>query len=438
MTLPPPRTRTRTISFIAAGIAIVFLILFGIGVIPRIVQHRRLATAAKEASTDPQQVRVVHPILASEADLALAATTEGFEDAIIYARTSGYLRTRYVDLGDNVTKGQLLAEIESPEIDAQLRQSRADLQQSNKNLQVQQANLVFAKVTLDRYKAADKEGAVAKEDLDQRISAYQTAEASVAAAEANVESNAANVRHFEALTAFERVTAPFDGTVTQRNVDVGALITSGSPTNNTAAAPQAASAIPNGLFEISQLDTLRVFVNLPQVYAPNIKVGLPVDIVVRGQLTQPFKGSVTRRADALDPNTRTMLTEVDIPNRERRLLPGMFIYVQFKIGPTGTRWRIPGTAMIFNAQGTQVMLVGKDNKLELRKVVLGRDFGESIDVQSGIDKSDVVVKQPTVRIKAGQEVKPAEETDKNDEPKPSGGNQGASGGSENTSSTSKP
>ena len=277
-----PRTRTRTMIVIGIAILGLFLILLAVGVVPRVRNHRELVVVAQKAQNTPPQVYVIRPEPASEADLSLPATTQAIQDAIIYARTSGYISKRYVDIGDEVTAGQLLAEIESPEIDQQLRQAQADLQQSTKNLDLQKANLDLARVTMGRYQAADAEGAVAKEALDQNVSAYRTAQAALAAAEANVASNKANVQRFQDLTSFQRVLAPFNGTVIQRNVDVGALITAGSPTNNTAVAPSSVTGGANGLFEIAQVDTLRVFVNITQAYAPNVQVGLPVQVAVRG------------------------------------------------------------------------------------------------------------------------------------------------------------
>jgi RND family efflux transporter MFP subunit len=401
-----PRTRTRTMIVIGIGILGLFLILLAVGVVPRVRNHRALVVAAQKAQNTPPEVYVIRPAPAAEADLSLSATTQAIRDAIIYARTSGYLSKRYVDIGDQVTAGQLLAEIESPEIDQQLRQAKADLQQSQKNLDLQKANLDLARVTMARYQAADAERAVAKEAVDQSVTAHRTAQAALAAAEANVASNTANVQRLQELTSFERVLAPFTGTVIQRNVDVGALITAGSPTNNTAVAPSSVTGGANGLFEIAQVDMLRVFVNIPQAYAPNVKVGLPVQVAVRGQLMQPVTGTVTRTANALDPGTRTLLTEVDIPNQSYRLLPGMFIYVTFKLGPSGTHWRVPATAVIFNAQGTRVAIVGAGNKLHFQQVELGRDFGTSIDIQTGLQGNETIVKQPTVSLQEGQLVTP--------------------------------
>jgi RND family efflux transporter MFP subunit len=413
----PPARRARTRSIVAIGLAIaaLFLILLVAGIVPRIRSQRELATAAQKSQSTLAQVYVIRPQPAAEAGLSLVATTQAIQDSIIYARTSGYLRKRYVDIGDRVTTGQLLAEVDSPEIEQQLRQAKADLQQSERNRDLQKANLDLARVTMARYEAADAEGAVAKQALDQSVATYRTAQAALAAAEANVESNRANVQRFQEMTAFQRILAPFDGTVIQRNVDAGALITAGSPVNNTAVAPSSVTGGASGLFEIAQIDTLRVFVNVPQVYAPTLKVGLPVEVAVRGQLMQPVTGTVTRTAAALDPGTRTLLTQVDIPNPSHRLLAGMFVYVTFKIGPSGTRWRVPSTAVIFNAQGTRVAIVGAGHKLHFQDVILGRDFGTSIDIQGGLQGQEAVVKQPTVSLQEGQIVAPIESPD------PSGG-----------------
>jgi len=394
--------------FIGIGALAVFLILLAVGVIPRVRNDRELVVAADKVRNTPPQVYVIRPEPAAAAGLSLAATTQAIQDSIIYARTSGYLSKRYVDIGDHVTAGQLLAEIASPEIDQQLRQAEADLRQSEKNLDLQKATLDLARTTMARYQAADAEDAVAKLVVDQSVSSYRTGQAAVAAAEANVESNQANVQRLRELTSFQRVLAPFNGTVIQRNVDVGALITAGSPVNNTAAAPSSVTGAANGLFEVAQIDTLRVFVNVPQAYAPNVTVGLPVRVTLRGQLMQPVTGTVTRTASAFDPGTRTLLTQVDIPNPSRRMLPGMFVYVGFKIGPSGTHWRVPATAMMFNAQGTRVAIVGAGNKLHFQDVVIGRDLGTSIDIQAGLHGNEMVVSQPTVSLQEGQVVKPIE------------------------------
>ncbi|MDB5329941.1 MAG: hypothetical protein JWP03_1092 [Phycisphaerales bacterium] len=403
---PPPRTRTRTILIIFAVVLVVFAVFLVLGIMHRSAQDHALASAASQAVNTPPQVYVIHPAKAATPDWPLPANTQAIQDSVIYARVSGYLNKRYVDIGDRVKAGQLLAEIQSPELDQQLSQAQANLQQAYKQLDLQKANLELARTSMERYKGADKEQAVAKLTVDQAVAAHSTAQASVAAAQATIESNQANVRQFEAMTAFERVLAPFDGTITQRNVDVGALITAGSPTNNTGVAPTNVTGTATGMFEVAQLDTLRVFVSVPQVFAGNIKPGQPAQVAVRGALMKPAPATVTRTASALDPGTRTLLTEVDIPNSSHAILPGAFVYVTFVLEPAGERWNLPATALIFNAQGTQVMLIEPGNKLRLQKVTVGRDFGDTIDIQSGLSGGETVVKQPDVSLQNGQVVTP--------------------------------
>jgi RND family efflux transporter MFP subunit len=403
-----PQARTRTVISLLFGISIVFVILLVAGLVARARTHRDLATTAQAAQSATPEIGVIRAEPAAESDLTIAATTQAMKDAVIYARTTGYIKARHVDIGQRVSAGQPLAEIASPEIDQQLQQAQADLKQSEKTLELQKATLNLANATKGRYNEADVEGAVAKLAVDQSVAAVQTGQAAVAAAEASVASNQANVRRLQELTSFERVVAPFAGTVLQRNVDVGTLITAGSPTNNTATAPSSVTGGANGLFEIAQIDWLRVFVNIPQAYAANVHVGLPVSVSVRGHLTEPVAGTVTRTANAIDPATRTLLVEVDVPNPSRGLLPGMFVSVVFKIGPAGTRWRVPATAAIIDAQGTRVVIVAAGNKLHFQPVVFGRDFGASMDVQNGLRGDEMIVKQPTVSLQEGQVVKPIE------------------------------
>jgi RND family efflux transporter MFP subunit len=405
---PPKPARTRTILIIAVLVLALFAAFLIVGLVYRSSHGRQLASTATQAAQTPPEVTVIHPVASATADWSLPGSTQAIQDSILYARVSGYLSKRYADIGQQVKAGQLLAEIQSPELDQQLNQARANLQQAQKQLDLQKANLQLAQTTMERYKGADKEQAVAKLIVDQSVATYATAQASVAAAEATVASNEANVKQYEAMTAFERVLAPFDGVITQRNVDVGALITAGSPTNNTSAAPTSVTGAATGIFEVAQLDTLRVFVTIPQVFATNVKPGLPVQVAARGQLTAPVAATVARTANALDPGTRTLLTEVDIPNSSHAMLPGEFVYVTFKISPSGKRWRLPATALIFNSAGTQVMLVEPGGKLHLQKVIVGRDFGDTIDIQAGLNGGETVVQQPDVSLQDGQVVTPVE------------------------------
>ena len=404
----PPRARTRTVLVIAFVIVVLVAAFFVVGLVRRYQQSHALASSTALAAAAPPRVSVVHPTSGAAPSWSLPANTQAIADSIIYARVSGYLSKRHVDIGDQVKAGQLLAEVQSPELDQQLNQARANLVQAQKQADLQKANLELARITLERYKEADQSSSVAKLLVDQAVAGYATAQAAVAAAEATVDANAATVRQFEAQTSFERVLAPFDGIITQRNVDVGALITAGSPTNNTSAAPTSVGGAPTGMFEVAQMDTLRVFVNVPQVFANNIKPGLPAQITVRGALSTPVAAKVTRIANALDPSTRTLLTEVDVPNGTHAILPGTFVYVAFKLTPSGQHWNLPASALIFNADGTQVMLVDPDGKLRLQPVTVGRDFGDTIDVQAGLNGSETIVKQPDVSLQDGQVVAPVE------------------------------
>jgi RND family efflux transporter MFP subunit len=393
--------RKRGLVIVGVVIVLTFIVLFAVGLLPRLRQGEALAASAKSVRESVPVVYVTQPKPAVEGDLMLAATTSAFQDTTIYARTSGYIRKRYVDIGDTVKAGQLLAEIDSPEIDQQLNQAVAELASSRQTVQLQGTARELARVTKGRYEAADSEKAVAKEMVDQSVAAERTASANVAAAEANVESNVANVKRLQAMTAFERVLAPFAGTITRRNVDTGALITAGSATSNTSSVSDA-----SGLFGIAQLDVLRVFVSVPQVNAPNVTLGMPVKVTVRGRLMEPVTGTVTRTASALDPTTRTLLVEVDLPNKAHELLPGMFVYVSFRIAPSGTRWRLPATAVVIDADGTRVVTIADGNKLHFQPVTLGRDFGGSIDIQAGLTGQEQVVAQPRVSMHEGQTVQP--------------------------------
>jgi RND family efflux transporter MFP subunit len=402
----PPPARTRTMAVLGSVLLALFLVLLVVGIVPRLRNTRALAAAADEARNAVPTVYVVRPVPAGEEGLSLAATTQAIQDTIVYARISGYLKRRFVDIGDRVKAGQLLAEIDAPEVDAQLRQAQANLQQAQKTLDLQMANRDIAKLTMDRYVAANAEMAVAVELVDQSIAAFRTAQAAVAAAEATVESNRATVRQYLELTSFERVLAPFDGLVIQRNVDAGALITAGSPVNNTAVAPSNLTGTPTGLFEVGQIDKLRVFINVPQAFAPNIRAGLPVNVRARGHLDQPVTASVARTASSLDPGTRTLLTQVDIPNSAGSLMPGMFVYVDFKVAPSGIRWRVPATAVVFDAQGTRVVTIARANTVHFQPVEVGRDFGDTIDIQGGLHGHEMIVAQPTVSMQEGQLVAP--------------------------------
>ena len=364
------------------GAALAFALLLAIGVVPRVRSRLELQRAAAIAAAARPVVGVTTPHPAPSTDLTLPGTTLPFQQATIYARVDGYLERRLVDIGDLVKTGQLLAVISAPEIDQQLAQAQADLVR-------QKADLAFAHSSLERYEAADREGAVAKEDLDQRRTAVHTAEAAVQAGTATVQRLAEQQR-------FEHVTAPFDGVVTQRNVDVGALITAGSSSSTTS------------LFALAQNDVLRVYVNVPQPYVNDIQVGRPAQIRTRSLPGRTFNGSIARSASALDLSTRTMLTEVDIPNADGALKPGMYVQVALQADRVGPRWRIPASAIVFDSKGTQLVIVGPDHKVQVRPVVLGRDFGSEVEVASGLQGDEMLVTTPSASLVDGTLVEPSE------------------------------
>jgi len=373
------RLRTHPV-WVALGIALA--ILLGVGVVPRIRAHLELQHAADAIASARPVVGVTRPQSAPASGLALPGTTVPYRQATIYARVDGYLDRRLVDIGDRVKAGELLAVISAPTVDQQLAQTRADLVRLK-------AEREFARSSLERYQAADRDGAVAKEDLDQRRNAFNTAEAAVVA-------GAALVQQLTEQQGFERVTAPFDGIVTQRSVDVGALITSGSSTSTTS------------LFAVAQNDVLRVYVNVPQPFVNDMAVGQPAQIRTRSLPGRDFTATIARSADSLDPNTRTMLTEVDIPNPDGLLKPGMYVQVSLTAERVGPRWRVPAGAVVFDAKGTQLAIVGADHKVQLRPVVLGRDFGSEIEIASGITGDETVVTTPSAALTDGTLVEPVE------------------------------
>jgi RND family efflux transporter MFP subunit len=388
--------KTRSMVWVGSTLLIMFLVLLAIGVLPRMRSHRALAMNAEQVKNAKVRLVVVKAKTSTDSDLSLAASTQAFQDAVVYARTNGYVTQRYVDIGDTVKRGQVLAEIASPEVDQQLRQAQAELRSALKTVELQSTSLALARSTQERYRAADSGRAVAKQAVDQSVAATKTAASTVAAARANVESQRANVQRLQELAGFEKITAPFDGTVVRRNVDVGALITAGSPTTNSAGA--------TGMFEIAQIDVLRVFFTVPQVHAPSVKVGLPVTITARSHLGKPVEATITRTASALDPQTRTLLVEVDVQNDKHELMPGMFAYVAVKLSPLGKQWSVPATAVIVDTEGTRVITVTAEHKVHYQAVQLGRDFGESIEIQNGLDGHESIVRQPTVALEEGQSV----------------------------------
>jgi membrane fusion protein, multidrug efflux system len=324
-------------------------------------------------------VAVVHPKTEPATDeLVLPGNLLAFEESPIFARTNGYLLRWNKDIGSKVEKGELLAAIDTPEIDQELLQARASRDQVNSALGI-------AKISADRWATLRKTDSVSQQEADQQASGYQQAIANLAAADANV-------RRLEQLESFKNVYAPFSGVLTRRNVDPGALINSG------------AGVAGKELFDIARVDPLRVYVNVPQAYAPNIKVGMKANVTLQEFPGQKFLGTVARTADSIDPASRTLNTEVDVPNKDGKLLPGSFGQVHFATGTSVPRITIPVNAMLFRAEGASVAVVDNNSKVHLRPITIGRDFGATLEILGGLDVNDQIVVNPSDSLEDGQQV----------------------------------
>jgi len=336
----------------ALGIVVLVLAAAAVTAVWGIVtrEHAMAALSRETRDTAVTTVAVTKPSrgTASE-DISLPGTVQAYTDAAIYARTSGYLKKRYADIGSRVKTGQVLAEIDTPEIDQQLMQARADLATADAN-----ANL--AKLTADRYQELIKTDSVSRQDYDNAVGSLEAKRAAVLSADANV-------KRLEALQKFRTIYAPFDGVITARNTDIGALIGSG--------------ATAKELFHVASMDRLRIFVSVPQMYARSARADTPADITVQELPGQKFPGRVARTAHAIDPNSRTLLVEIDLDNPHGRILPGSFAQVHLKLPTSETTFRLPVNTLIFRSEGLRVATV-KDGVVTLVPVTLGRDFGSSV------------------------------------------------------------
>src|SRR4051812_38557152 len=364
------------------GLVLVLVIaaaLVASGIFPRL-----RARAALRSQTDfaaEPTVAVTHPKRqTSSQELVLPGNIQAFTDAPIYARTSGYLRKWYFDIGTHVKAGQLLAEIESPEIDQQLAQAREEVGTA-------EANLKLSQITADRYLDLLKTDSVAKQDVDNAV---QNAAARATA----VKSAQANVRRFEEMVAFEKVYAPFDGVVTARNTDTGQLITSGP-----------AGSQNRELFHVAAVNKLRVFVSVPQAYSHETVPGLKATLTLPELPGRSFPGTLTRTADALDQVTRTLLVEVDVDNTTGMLMPNAYTQVHFQLKDRTPALIIPSASLIFRAEGLRVPVIHNGNKAALVAVTLGRDFGPTVEVIAGIDENDAVILNPPDSLVDGEIVR---------------------------------
>ena len=387
-----PSVDSRRVRRVLIACGAIFVVLFVAGVVPRILQHQRLQLEAEAARTRLPMVTTVHPQRAPEIrEVPLPGSMEAILETGIWARTNGYLQARYVDIGDRVRKGQLLAEIDTPEVDQQLQQASATVAQDKANVVKFEANLALARTTLQRYLAAGP-GTVSKQQIDERASAVTDAEKVVDAARATVNADEANVRRLLDLQNFQKVYAPFDGVITARNIDPGSLISAGSTTGT------------RELFRLAQVDVLRIFVYVPQSYASDIKAGQTADVSVRELPGRVFQGKVTRTAGAIDPTSRTLLTEVQVPNPEGLLLSGSYATVRFQVQRPDPPLVLPQSALLIDANGVRVALVDAGGALHYRPIQIGRDFGNEVEVLSGVDGFDVLATGLAANIAEGSRV----------------------------------
>jgi RND family efflux transporter MFP subunit len=371
-----PKRRGLVVALIVAALAAGVLIF---GIHSRVTAEASLRSVTQQMAVPSVSVVLPKPTASAE-EVILPGNIQPFISSPIYARTDGYLKAWYFDIGAHVKQGQLLATIQTPEVDEQLAQARSTLATA-------QANVELAQITRDRYQSLLTKHAVAQQDVDNAVGSYS-------ANKAVVDADMANVRHYEALVSFEKVYAPFDGVITARNTDIGDLINSGSNT-----APR------TDLFDIAQPGVLRVYVNVPEEYSRGVKPGeTGTDIGLAEFPGQKFPGKLVRTADAINATTRTLLAEIDVQNPKGTLLSGSYAEVHLKIPSQTSTFLLPVNTLIFRSEKLQVGVV-KNGKVALTEVTPGHDFGAEIEIAAGLNADDQVVMNPPDSLVSGQQVK---------------------------------
>jgi RND family efflux transporter MFP subunit len=374
---PPPRHAGRRWWLVLVAVVVLAAVVI-FAILPRIQARATLKTETAEMAIPT--VSVAHPRHTAPAEeVVLPASVQAYIDSPIYARTNGYLKRWYVDIGAHVKAGQLLADIDTPEVDQQLHQSRADLATA-------EANVHLAQITAERYSGLLKTDSVSKQDADNAESDY-------AAKKTIVQSSQANVKRLEDLQSFQKIYAPFDGVLTARNTDIGALIDPGS-----------SGGTRTELFHIAQPRRLRVYVNVPEAYSQAAKPGLMADLTLTEFPGRRFPGKLVRTADAIDPATRTLLVEIAVNNPSGELLTGAYAEVHLKLPSPASSLILPVDTLIFRSEGLRVVVVN-NGKAELRPITLGHDFGSEVEVVAGLTGDEAVVINPPDSIESGQEVR---------------------------------
>jgi RND family efflux transporter MFP subunit len=389
--LPAPVSISRAraavlLAFLASALTGAFVF----GYLPRHREQVALAQATEVAGKAELRVEVVTPkVGSSDRALSLPGSVQPLEETVLYARASGYVHKWYVDIGDRVKEGQLLADVDTPELDQELDQARAQLAQAQASLVQSRANRQLSIANLERYKQLAPSGVVSQAELDQRQAQAQVDEATVSVSQATISAQDANIRRLSQLKSFSRVTAPFSGVITQRWVEVGALVTAG-----------------NGqpLYKVAAMDPARVFIQVPQDVAPGIHPDVVARVTVREYPGRSFDGKVSRAAGELDPLTRTMNTEVRVANSDGALIAGMFAEVALTLPSPHRVVEIPATALMTDAKGQRVAVVDAEDKVHLVPVVVERDTGPTIEIASGITGTERVVKLASAALVEGKSV----------------------------------
>jgi RND family efflux transporter MFP subunit len=392
-----PAAPTRRIPWrVLGGSAIALVALsaaFAVGAVPRLRQEHALDASAAMAASTPPRVDVVPARQApTDSERVLPGNARPLLEASLYGRATGYIQKRLVDIGDRVEEGQLLAVIAAPDIDDQLAQARANLAQAKANLVKAKADQEYARSEEERYRQLVGSRTVSQQDYEKSVQAYGVTKAAVVAMEAAIKVNEAAVQRFADLQAFEKIVAPFPGIVTARHVERGDLVTADSANRE--------------LYHLMRTDVLRVFVNVPQVFATDIRVGQSAKIYRREDPQTQFAGKVTRTANALDPNTRTLLTEVQVPNPKDALRPGMYLQVKFVFDRQVVPVLVPSAALATRAKGPRVAVLDGQQQVHYRDVKLGRDFGAEVEVVAGLKPGEMVVVHPGDDLPEGMVVDP--------------------------------
>jgi RND family efflux transporter MFP subunit len=388
----PQRIWSKRHLWIAAGALLVLAAAFLAGYLPRRLARTRLAAATPPAAVAPR-VSVAKAVSVDAGRLlTLPAALAANQQTLVYARASGYVSRWLVDIGDRVKKGQLLVQLDTPELDKQLSQARASLSQTIAALAQAQANRNYAYITARRETELFAQSLISAQENDQAQTQAAVWDANVNAAKANVAAQRANVGQLEQLVSFGKVYAPYDGIITRRLVDVGTLVNAGAGTNAQA------------LFEIAATDPMQSYVDVPQVFAPSVRVGAEAKVSVRNFPGRAFKGRVTRTAGALDAASRTLRTEIDIPNPSGELFAGMFVQVSLDVAVSHKVVRVPSSALISDSRGVHVAVVDGSGKVSLVAVTPGLDNGNTIELVAGLSGGEQVISAPPSNVTDGMQV----------------------------------